>query len=77
MWHNAFRFFPTAPIVDYVGNMSSEHATASALDVKPLRYVARQPIIDREQNVFDYELRSATGSKIVSRGIWMKRRGRL
>ena len=25
-------------------------------DVKPLRYVARQPIVDREERVFGYEL---------------------
>ena len=31
-------------------------ATAPDADVKPLRYVARQPIFDREQKVFGYEL---------------------
>ena len=31
-------------------------ALAPAKDAKPLRYVARQPIVDREQNVFGYEL---------------------
>jgi c-di-GMP-related signal transduction protein len=31
-------------------------ARAKAKEVKPLRYVARQPIIDREEKVFGYEL---------------------
>ncbi len=31
-------------------------AAARALEVKPLRYVARQPIFDREEKVFGYEL---------------------
>ena len=31
-------------------------ARANAKDVRPLRYVARQPIFDREQHVFGYEL---------------------
>ncbi|MGP0017864.1 MAG: EAL and HDOD domain-containing protein [Candidatus Sulfotelmatobacter sp.] len=31
-------------------------ATARARDVKTLRYVARQPIVDREEKVFGYEL---------------------
>jgi c-di-GMP-related signal transduction protein len=31
-------------------------ARARVLDVKPLRYVARQPIFDREEKVFGYEL---------------------
>jgi c-di-GMP-related signal transduction protein len=31
-------------------------ARARVLDVKPLRYVARQPIFDREERVFGYEL---------------------
>jgi c-di-GMP-related signal transduction protein len=31
-------------------------APAKARDTKPLRYVARQPIIDREEKVFGYEL---------------------
>ena len=31
-------------------------APARARDVKPLRYVARQPIFDREEKVFGYEL---------------------
>src|ERR1700757_3609364 len=38
--------------------MSTGQATAQAglPDAKPLRYVARQPIFDCEQNVFGYEL---------------------
>lgn len=31
-------------------------ARARVLDVKPLRYVARQPIFDRDEKVFGYEL---------------------
>jgi c-di-GMP-related signal transduction protein len=31
-------------------------APAKAKEVKPLRYVARQPIVDREEKVFGYEL---------------------
>ena len=31
-------------------------AQARVRDVKPLRYVARQPIFDREEKVFGYEL---------------------
>ncbi len=31
-------------------------AKAPVREVKPLRYVARQPIVDREENVFGYEL---------------------
>lgn len=41
-----------------VGNFSNGQATGRALskDIRPLRYVARQPIIDREEKVFGYEL---------------------
>ena len=39
-----------------VGNTSTGQAAARAHDMKPLRYVARQPIFDREQKVFGYEL---------------------
>jgi len=41
-----------------VGNNSAGPAAAPAraFDVKPLRYVARQPIVDREEKVFGYEL---------------------
>jgi c-di-GMP-related signal transduction protein len=41
-----------------VGNKSAGQAAAAArvLDLKPLRYVARQPIVDREEKVFGYEL---------------------
>jgi c-di-GMP-related signal transduction protein len=36
--------------------LSSGQAAAAARDVLPLRYVARQPIVDRALNVFGYEL---------------------
>ncbi len=41
-----------------MSNASSGQGTApaKAVDTKPLRYVARQPIIDREEKVFGYEL---------------------
>jgi c-di-GMP-related signal transduction protein len=41
-----------------VGNISAGQGAAPARvkDVKPLRYVARQPIFDRDQRVFGYEL---------------------
>jgi c-di-GMP-related signal transduction protein len=41
-----------------VGNISTGEAAARALvkDVKTLRYVARQPIFDKEEKVFGYEL---------------------
>jgi c-di-GMP-related signal transduction protein len=39
------------------GNSAGQAAApAPAKNVKPLHYVARQPIVDREQNVFGYEL---------------------
>jgi len=42
----------------YVSDISSGQAVARAQvrEVKPLRYVARQPIFDREEKVFGYEL---------------------
>jgi c-di-GMP-related signal transduction protein len=41
-----------------VENISAGQAVAQArvVDAKPLRYVARQPIFDREEKVFGYEL---------------------
>jgi len=36
--------------------LSSGQAAAAARDVLPLRYVARQLIVDRALNVFGYEL---------------------
>jgi EAL and modified HD-GYP domain-containing signal transduction protein len=41
-----------------VGNILAGQgvAQARAVDAKPLRYVARQPIVDREEKVFGYEL---------------------
>jgi c-di-GMP-related signal transduction protein len=48
------------PIDVNVSNASTGQATApakvTAKDVKPLRYVARQPIVDRDEKVFGYEL---------------------
>ena len=46
------------PILTYVGNTSSGQAAAQALlrNAQPIRYVARQPIFDREEKVFGYEL---------------------
>ena len=46
------------PIVKNVGNISAGQGAAPARvkDVKPLRCVARQPIFDRDQRVFGYEL---------------------
>ena len=56
------------PIVGYVGNYSAGQSTAPARDVKPLRYVARQPIFDREQKVFGYELLFRNGIENCFRG---------
>jgi len=49
---------PFLPILTYVGNISSGQAAAQAplRNAKPIRYVARQPIFDREEKVFGYEL---------------------
>lgn len=46
------------PIVDIVGNISSGQggAAAPAREWKTFRYVARQPIFDRDEKVFGYEL---------------------
>lgn len=46
------------PIVNNAEKISAGPgvARARAKDVKPLRYVARPPIFDREENVFGYEL---------------------
>jgi len=53
-----FRLFELLPIENNLGNISSGCGTAPApvKDVKPFRYVARQPIVDREERVFGYEL---------------------
>lgn len=53
-----FRLFELLPIENNAGNISSGCGTARARvkDVKPLRYVARQPISDWEERVFGYEL---------------------
>lgn len=39
-----------------MGNISSGQGVAPARAAAPLRYVARQPIIDRDEKVFGYEL---------------------
>lgn len=44
------------PIEDIVGNISSEQAAAPVVPVRTFRYVARQPILDRFEKVFGYEL---------------------
>jgi c-di-GMP-related signal transduction protein len=63
--HRAYfepKFSAAPPIDGYVSNASSGQGTApakakeKAKDIKPLRYVARQPIVDREEKVFGYEL---------------------
>jgi len=48
--------------------MSAGQGVAPARDVKPLRYVARQPIFDREQKVFGYELLFRDGMENCFRG---------
>ena len=48
--------------------MSTGPAAAPAREFKPLRYVARQPIFDREQNVFGYELLFRDGIENCFRG---------
>ena len=50
--------FHLQPIDRYVNNQSagSGVALARAKQGKPLRYVARQPIVDRDEKVFGYEL---------------------
>ena len=55
---SAFRFSAFLPIVENVGNNPAGQAAAPApaREVKTLRYVARQPIFDREEKVFGYEL---------------------
>jgi c-di-GMP-related signal transduction protein len=53
-----------------VRNASIGQATAPAKtnDVKPLRYVARQPIVDRQEKVFGYELLFREGLENVFTG---------
>ena len=50
--------FESLPILEFVSNTSAAPAPSqlSIRDVKPLRYVARQPIFDRDEKVFGYEL---------------------
>ena len=51
-----------------MGDTSAGSATAPARELKPLRYVARQPIFDREQKVFGYELLFRDGIENCFRG---------
>jgi EAL and modified HD-GYP domain-containing signal transduction protein len=53
-----------------VGNISAGQAVARAgkAEVKPLRYVARQPIFDRDEKVFGYELLFRDGLENAFRG---------
>lgn len=51
-----------------MGDTSSGQAAAPARDFKPLRYVARQPIFDRDQKVFGYELLFRDGIENCFRG---------
>lgn len=54
----ACKVFPSGADKDNVSTTSANAAAgqAPAKEVRPLRYVARQPILDREENVFGYEL---------------------
>jgi c-di-GMP-related signal transduction protein len=51
-----------------VGDISSGPTATPAREVKPLRYVARQPILDPEQNVFGYEFLFRDGIENCFRG---------
>ena len=59
---NFFTLSDLLPILENVGNVSFGQAAGQAAAQapvkasKPLRYVARQPIFDREEKVFGYEL---------------------
>ncbi|HEX3822717.1 MAG TPA: HDOD domain-containing protein [Candidatus Sulfotelmatobacter sp.] len=44
------------PILSIVGNASANATASSLRELAGLRYVARQPIFDREEKVFGYEL---------------------
>src|SRR5437763_13001798 len=54
----ASQLFCSAADSKNVENISAGQGVARArvLEAKPLRYVARQPIFDRDQKVFGYEL---------------------
>jgi len=58
------------PIDTHVGNNSAGTAAtrAQVCKVKPFRHVARQPIVDRQQNVFGYELLFRDGLENAFRG---------
>ena len=57
-WLPYLHAFRSAADREDVENISSGLAAARARvgQLKPMRYVARQPIFDREENVFGYEL---------------------
>jgi len=52
------KFSASLPINRYVNNQLPGQGSAAAQvkEVQPLRYVARQPIVDRDEKVFGYEL---------------------
>jgi EAL and modified HD-GYP domain-containing signal transduction protein len=62
--------FNPLPIEEIVGNTSAERAPdqSSVRDASRLRYVARQPIFDREEGVFGYELLFRDGLQNVFSG---------
>jgi EAL and modified HD-GYP domain-containing signal transduction protein len=62
--------FNSLPILQIVGNTSARPAPVQIPppDLKRLGYVARQPIFDREENVFGYELLFREGLQNVFSG---------
>ena len=61
--------FRLLPIERYVGYTSKGAAAGPARrELKPFRYVARQPIFDREEKVFGYELLFRDGLENCFRG---------
>jgi EAL and modified HD-GYP domain-containing signal transduction protein len=64
------QIFPMRPIVRYVGNISSCEGIAPdrVRDAAQLRYVARQPIVDCNEQVFGYELLFRNGMESCFNG---------
>jgi EAL and modified HD-GYP domain-containing signal transduction protein len=64
------QLFPLLPIVRYVGNISSCEGIAPdrVRDAAQLRYVARQPIVDCNEQVFGYELLFRNGMESCFNG---------
>jgi c-di-GMP-related signal transduction protein len=62
--------FPDVADRNIVSKLSAAAGVAPAktVEAKPLRYVARQPIFDRDQNVFGYELLFRDGLENAFRG---------